>query len=631
MLDGVDRSKVRLTTAQALVRYLQAQYSERDGQTQRLIPAMLGIFGHGNVAGLGQALQEHGLDLAYYQARNEQSAVHTAAGYAKANRRMVTLACTSSIGPGATNMISGAATATTNRIPVLLLASDYYATRRQGDVLQQLEHPVDADLSVNDCFRPVSRFFDRVSRPEQLLTALPEAMRVLTDPADTGAVTVSLPQDVQAEAFDYPSNFFERHVWQVERRRPDPRRVDQVVEMLRSARRPIVIAGGGVHYSDASNELRSFAETLGIPVGETFAGKGALSPDSPLALGGLGVTGTPSAGRIARDADLVLCVGTRLSDFTTGSRSAFQNPDARFVGINVGSRDANKLGALPVVADAREALKALSESASAAGLGPDPAYLRDVAAAGDDWARVQQDDVYNDVPGERMGQGQLIGAINEEARPGDTIVAAAGTPVGDLHKLWDVSAGTRCLLEFAYSCMGYEMPAGLGVRMAQPEGEVYVLIGDGTYLMNPTELVTAAQEGLKITVVVSVNHGFQSIHQLQMGRAGHNFGTEFRERDSGSGRLDGGYLEVDYAGNAESLGARVWHATTTDEVTEALKEAREESRTCVIVVETAEHRYLPGSDVWWDIAPAEVSGDGVVQELRADYERERDSLQRFYY
>lgn len=625
------QATVRLTVAQALVRYLQTQYSERDGKTRRLIPALFGIFGHGNVAGLGQALIEYGDDLPYYQPCNEQSMVHTAIGYAKANLRLATLACTSSIGPGATNMISGAATATINRLPVLLLASDYYVTRHQGPVLQQLEHPVSADLSVNDCLRPVSRFFDRISRPEQLLTALPEAMRVLTDPVETGAVTLSLPQDIQAHAYDYPAHFFAPRTWSIERPLPQPQRIAEAVRLLAQAKRPVIIAGGGVHYAEAWSALQTFAETFGIPVGETFAGKGALRHNDTLLLGGYGVTGTPAAAQIVAAADLVICIGTRLTDFTTGSHSVFQHPAVKFIHINVSSHDAYKLGALPIIADARTALQALVQAGQAAGIQPQAAYLDEVAAVKTKWQRQLNTEVYIQHAGEALSQGQLVGILNEEAQAGDTIIAAAGSPPGDLHKLWSVHNGTHCHLEFGYSCMGYELPAGLGVRMAQPHGEVYVLIGDGTYLMNPSELVTAVQEGLKVTVIVSENHGYQVIRQLQMNRVGHSFGNEFRARDAATRRLEGDYLPIDFAKNAESMGARTWRATTAEQVRAALQAARQETQTCVIVVETEKHRYLPGSNVWWDVASAEVTNDAVTYELRKAYEEDRDRLQRFYY
>src|SRR5262245_40420972 len=552
------KTTTRLTTAQALVKFLQAQFSKRDGTTRRLIPAVFGIFGHGNVAGLGQALHEYGRDLPYHHTWNEQAMVHTAIGYAKANLRLSTLACTSSIGPGATNMVTGAATATVNRLPVLLLPGDYYATRHQGIVLQQLEHPISADASVNDCFRPVSRFFDRISRPEQLLTALPEAMRVLTDPAETGAVTISLPQDVQSHAYDYPTEFFSQRFWQVERRQPEPERIQEAVALLSKAKRPVIVAGGGVLYSDAGEELQAFAEAFGIPVGDASAGKGAMRNKSVLLLGGIGVTGTPCAGTIASQADLVICVGTRLTDFTTGSNSLFQNPDVKFIGINVQGRDAYKLGALPILADARDALRSLSAAARLANLSPNRSYVEEVTAATKAWDRRLQEEVYHQALGEALSQGHLIGILNSVARPGDTVVAAAGTAPGDMLGLWDATGGKVGHLEFGFSCMGYEIPASLGVRMAQREGEVYALVGDGTYLMNPTELVTAMQEKWKITVVISENHGYQSIHRLQRGRAGHSFGNEFRSRDGKANRLDGQFLAIDFAKNAESMGARVW-------------------------------------------------------------------------
>jgi len=623
--------KTRLTMAQAIVKYLQVQFSERDGQTRRLIPAAFGIFGHGNVAGIGQALYEYGEDLPYYQPCNEQSMVHTAIGFAKASQRLATLACCSSIGPGATNMVTGAATATINRLPVLLFPSDYYATRHQGPVLQQLEHPISADVSVNDCFRPVSRFFDRISRPEQLLTALPEAMRVLTDPVETGAVTLALPQDVQAHAYDYPANLFEKRIWRIERRIPDPQRIKEAVGMLLESKRPLIVAGGGVHYAQAWDELKAFSEAFGIPVCETFGGKGAIRNASPLQLGGFAVTGTPCAGKIAREADLVICVGTRLTDFATGSQSAFNNPEVRFLNINVTGHDAHKQGALPLVADAREALRTLTQSAKAAGVKPNAVYVQEITGLKEKWERQLKDEVFQQVPGEAMSQGQLIGVLNGEAKSGDIIITAAGSPPGDLMKIWDATGGRACQLEFGYSCMAYEIPAGLGARMAQPDGEIYVYIGDGTYLMNPTEIVTAVQEGLKITIVISENHGYQCIRGLQMARAGQSFGNEFRARDRKTNRLEGAYLKIDFAKNAESMGARAWNANTPEALRKALQEARSETGPCVIVVETEKYRSLPGSEVWWDVAVAEVSQDPVTQKLRAEYERDRDRLQRFHY
>ncbi len=625
------QEQIRLTTAQAVVKYLSVQYSERDGKERRFIPAMFGIFGHGNVAGIGQALFEYGQDLTYHQPCNEQSMVHTASGYAKVNHRMAIIACTASIGPGSTNMVTGAATETINHLPVLLLPSDYYATRYQGPVLQQIEHPVSADVSVNDCFRPVSRFFDRIMRPEQLLTALPEAMRVLTDPAATGTVTISLPQDVQAHAYDYPVSFFDKRVWRVERRPPTSDRIAEAVTLLQAARRPMIIAGGGVHHSEAWSELKTFAEQCGIPVGETFGGKGAMKSASPWGIGGFGVAGTPHGGKIAAEADLIIAIGTRLTDFSTGSQSAFQHPDVKFIGINVAGHDAYKQGALPVLGDAREALTALTIAAAEAGITPDTAYLEEVTSARAAYDKTLQEEVYIDHPDEAMSQAQLLQTLNNEAQAGDCVVAAAGSPPGDLLRLWDVTGGAACYMEFGFSCMGWEIPAGLGARMSGKHNEVYVYIGDGTYLMNPTELMTAMQEGLKITIVLSENHGYQIIRSLQMARAGRSFGNEFRGRDSETNKLEGGYLPIDFVKNAESLGARAWHATTPNALRQALREARSETRSCVIVCETESHRYLPPTGVWWDIASAEATNDPMTRKLREGYEAERRTGQRFYY
>jgi 3D-(3,5/4)-trihydroxycyclohexane-1,2-dione acylhydrolase (decyclizing) len=603
-VDGT--TDARLTVAQAVVRFLQAQYSRRDGEEERLIPALFGIFGHGNVAGLSQALAEYGDELPYYQPFNEQSMVHTAAGYAKAKRRRATLACTSSIGPGATNMVTGAALATINRLPVLLLPSDYYASRRQGPVLQQLEHPVSFDQSVNDCFRPVSRFFDRIVRPDQLVESLPEAMRVLTSPDETGAVTIALPQDVQSEAFTWPGRLFERRVWELERRPPVEARVADFVELLRSSRRPFLIAGGGVFYSEAWDALAEMAGAFGIPVGETSAGKGAFRGDEDLQLGGVGVTGNPAAAALASRADLVICVGTRLADFPTGSHSLFQHPEVRFASINVSGHDAHKLRALALLADAREGLQAVTAACREAGIAPDPAYVEECRRALCDWRDRLERDVFRTEDGAPLTQAAMIGIVNRAARAGDTIVAAAGSPPGDLLQLWDCSGGREAHIEFGYSCMGYEIPASLGVRLAQPEGEVYTFIGDGTYLMSPSEIATAVQEGLKITVLISKNDGFQCIRDLQLRSSGIDFGNEFRAREPRSNRLAGSFVEIDYAANASSFGARAWTAETAGELETALAESRAEPRPSVIVVRTDRYRRAPASDVWWDVAPAEV-------------------------
>jgi 3D-(3,5/4)-trihydroxycyclohexane-1,2-dione acylhydrolase (decyclizing) len=620
-------STLRMTTAQALVRYLAAQHSERDDRRRRLIGGMFGIFGHGNVAAIGQALESQDA-LTYLQARNEQSMVHSATAYAKASRRLSTYACSSSIGPGATNMVTGAALATVNRLPVLLLPGDTYATRRQGPVLQQLEHPSAGDVSVNDCFRPVARFFDRIARPEQLMTALPEAMRVLTSPEEAGAVVIALPQDIQAEAYDFPERFFDERVWEVRRPQPDPRGVERVAGLLAAARRPLIVAGGGVLYSEAEAELAALAERHGIPVAETFGGKGAVQQSRWWGLGGIGLEGNPACNEIAASADLVLSVGTRLTDFATGSQSLFQDPDVRFAAINVVDRDAHKQGAAGIVADAREALRALAAALAGRGASVDESYRREVVERRDRWEQARDAALHDDHEA-GMTQGRLIGVMQDAAAPGDTIIAAAGGPPGDLLKAWDATDGRTCHLEFGFSCMGYELPAALGVRLAQPDGEVVAFIGDGTFLMSPTELVTALQERLKITLVISENHGFQVIRRLQMLRAGHAFGNEFRARD-GDGRLGGEYLGLDLAKVAEGLGATALRAGTPDEVAAALRQARATDGPVVVVVETLPHVDLPGAGVWWDVAPAEVSEDEVVRRLRAEYDADRERLQRWY-
>ena len=623
---------VRLTMGQALIKFLQAQYTEYDGEQQRFIPAIWGIFGHGNVSGLSQALWEYGDDLPYYQPANEQSMVHAASGYARTRLRLQTFACTSSIGPGATNMITGAATAHINRLPVLLLPSDYYATRFQGQVLQDIEHPISMDMSVTDCFRAVSQFFDRITRPEQILYALPEAMRVMADPVDAGPATIALPQDIQSMAFDYPLNFFEKKIWRIERRPPNERRIEEAAALLQTAERPYILAGGGVHYAKAWQELRQFSDAFGIPVGETHAGRGALREESPLLIGGSGHTGTPLSGKYARDADLVFLIGTRLADFATGSYSAWQNPAVKFISINVSAAHAHKLGALPIVADAREALRRLIAVGRTAGVKPHAGYVESVAVDRDAWRRRKRDTVYVQYPDERMSQAQVIGVLNAFMNAGDTLVCAAGTPPGDLHQLFEATAGRRLHLEFGNSCMGYDIPGAIGVRLARPDaGEVYVFLGDGNYMLHPMELKTAIQEGVKLTVILLQNDGFQSIHGHQKVLVGHSLGNEFRVRNRETGKLDDGdFVDIDYAKNAESIGLRAWHASDEAELKQALSEARQERRSCMIVAPIERYSRLPRSGIWWDVFGAEVTNDETTKQLVN--EREAGRLgQRFYW
>jgi 3D-(3,5/4)-trihydroxycyclohexane-1,2-dione acylhydrolase (decyclizing) len=648
-MGNTSRGTVRLTVAQALVRYLSRQYSVADGHRRRLIPASLGIFGHGNVAGLGQALDQLSDALPFIQGRNEQALVHMASGFAKATRRHATFAVTASIGPGAMNLVTGAALATVNRLPVLLLPGDTYATRRQGPVLQQLQHPVEADTSVNDALRPVSRFFDRISRPEALLTALPAAMRVLTDPAGTGAVVLSLPQDVQSHAYDWPAELFAERDWVIRRPVPDPEEIDAVARLLAAAEKPLIIAGGGVIYSGATSELGELAAAAGIPVAETFAGKGAVQQRAWWQLGGIGLEGTPATNELAAEADVVLTVGSRLTDFATASQSLFANPDVRFASINVDVRDAGRLGATAIVADAKRALVALTRAVQDSGISSPAEWQRQVRARKDQWlaeraAALDPDTAFDKsaVQAESdvmtsteavLTQGQIIGLLQEQAQPGDTIIAAAGGPPGDLQKVWDATERRYCHLEFGFSCMGYEIPAGLGVRLAVPDRSKRVLsfIGDGTFLMAPTELVTAVQERLPVTVVISENHGYQAIHRLQMLRSGQEFGNEFRYRDDAltlsdgqaadkPARLDGEYLRLDLVQIASGLGAHAVRATTAAEVRDALTDTRDHDGPVVIVIPAIPHAELPGAGVWWDVAPAEVADQEMVAQLRAEYE-----------
>jgi 3D-(3,5/4)-trihydroxycyclohexane-1,2-dione acylhydrolase (decyclizing) len=607
----------RLTTGQALVRWLAAQWSERDGERRRAIPAIFGIFGHGNVLGLGQALAQEGAELPLYQPKNEQAMVHTALGYAKAARRLQTLACTASIGPGATNMLTGAATATVNRLPVLLLPADTFASRRSGVVLQQLERPGAGDVSVNDAFRPLSRHFDRVARPEQLLDALPEAMRVLFDPAEAGAVTVALHQDVLGESADFPRRFFEPRVWPVVRRPPAEREVEAAAGVLAAARRPLVIAGGGVRYSAAERALAEFAEATGIPVAETSAGKGVM-PAGPLCVGGIGVNGTGAANRVAERADAVLCVGTRLTDFTTASRSLFQEPAVRFVAINVSGADAHKLSATPVVADARLALTALAGRIEPVAT----AYRDEVAATLRSWEADLAADLRTGSD-RGMTQGEVYAALNAAAEPGDWVVAAAGWAPGDLLKAWRVPPSGHAHLEFGYSCMGHEIPAALGIRLHDgPGAEIVVVIGDGTFLMAPTELVTAAQEDLKLTVVVLDNGAYGSIDQLALTKTGVSVGNRFERRD-------GAPVSVDIAAAAEGFGCRGVRADDAAGLARALADARAGDTTTVIHCQTVPGRPLLDSGAFWDLGVPETAGDAPVRALAERHLRERTARQRW--
>ncbi|HEX9598390.1 MAG TPA: 3D-(3,5/4)-trihydroxycyclohexane-1,2-dione acylhydrolase (decyclizing) [Gaiellaceae bacterium] len=620
-------STVRLTTAQALVRFLAEQYVERDGVEHRFFGGCFGIFGHGNVAGIGEALYESPELLTYYQARNEQGMVHAAAGYARMRNRLGALVCTSSIGPGATNMVTGAALATINRLPVLLLPGDVFASRKPDPVLQQLEVPWAGDVSVNDCFRPVSRYFDRIWRPEQVIPAALQAMRVLVNQAETGAVTLASPQDVQAEAYDFPEEFLRRRTWRVPRPLPDEAALAEAAARIRAARRPLIVAGGGVIYSEATDALSALCESTGIPVGETQAGKGSLPHDHPSALGGIGATGTLAANRLAAGADLVIGIGTRWSDFTTASKTAFQNPEVRFVNVNAADFDAAKHAGLALVGDARATIERLA--ALLAGWSVDHDYREEAARLNGEWdAEVER--LYTLGHGPLPAQSEVLGAVNSAAEPRDVVVCAAGSMPGDLHKLWRTRDPKGYHVEYGYSCMGYEIAGGLGVKMAAPEREVYVLVGDGSYLMLPGEIVTSLQEGLKLTIVLVDNHGFNSIGSLSRSLGLDGFGTLYRFRRDGSLGLDSDpspapVLPLDLAANAESLGARVIRTRTIEELRAGLAAAKEETRTTVIAVEVDRYEGVPSYESWWDVAVAEVSDVDSVREAREQYEAARRS------
>jgi 3D-(3,5/4)-trihydroxycyclohexane-1,2-dione acylhydrolase (decyclizing) len=620
---------MRLTMAQAVVKFLTQQYVARDGVEQPFFAGVWGIFGHGNVAGLGQALEELKLEMAYHRPQNEQGMVHAAIGYAKMKNRLQTFACTSSIGPGATNMITGAATATVNRLPVLLLPGDIFASRRPDPVLQQLEYPLSMDVSVNDAFIPVSRFWDRINRPEQILASLPEAMRVLTDQAETGAVTICLPQDVQAEAYDYPDNFFEKRVYQVSRVVPPTEDLQRAAELILGAERPLIIAGGGVIYSEATAALSDFADALGIPVVETQAGKGALPWNHAWNAGPIGSNGGLAANRLARDADLVIAVGTRLSDFTTASHTQFQDPDVRFVSINVSARDAFKFGAVPLVGDARVTLEALSEFLQGGRYRTASSYGDRIETLKAEWdAAVDQIRAVDDPA--NLTQANVIGMVNAASGPRDVVVCAAGGMPGDLLKLWRPVDPKGYHLEYGYSCMGYEIAGGLGAKMADPSREIYVMVGDGSYLMLHTEIVTSLEEGKKLTIVVVDNSGFQCIRNLQISTGSPSYGNELRYRDPQTGILDGPYIPIDFAANAASLGAMAMRATNETELRDALERAKSETRTVVIHVPVQKHARVPGFESWWDVPVAEVSTVPTVNEAREDYVT-HEATERFFY
>lgn len=615
-----------LTMGQAIIQFLTQQYVERDGIEKAFFAGMFGIFGHGNVAGIGQALHQYSDVFRFYQTRNEQSMVHTAAAYAKMSNRLSTFACTTSIGPGATNMLTGAAGATINRLPVLLLPGDIFSTRLVSPVLQQLESPDSQDFSVNDCFKPVSRYWDRINRPEQIITALPEAMRVLTSQAETGTVTLALPQDVQAEAFPYPEQLFEKRIYTIPRPRADANLLNRAVQWISNSEKPLIIAGGGVIYSEATEQLAKFAEQTGIPVGETFAGKGSLRYDHPQNLGAIGATGTPGANIAARETDLVIAIGTRLSDFTTASKTAFQNPNVRFIAINIAEFDAAKHAALPLVADARVTLSELSDAIGTYRINSD--YATQIEKYRDAWEE-EVERLFRLDHQPLPSQSEVIGVVNEFSRPEDVVVCAAGSLPGDLHKLWRTRNPKQFHLEYGYSCMGYEIAGGLGIKMADPTRDVYVLVGDGSYLMLAQEIITSIQEGYKLIIVLINNDGHSSIGGLSQATGAQGFATRFRYRDDNTGELKGDTLPVDLAANAESLGANVIEATTTQSLKAALQEARESDRTTVVKIDVDFDVRVPQYESWWDVPVAEVSEVDSAKEAYQAY-KEAKQKERYF-
>jgi 3D-(3,5/4)-trihydroxycyclohexane-1,2-dione acylhydrolase (decyclizing) len=607
----------RLTMSQAVIQFLLQQQVERDGKRHPFFAGCFGIFGHGCIAGLGQALQQYP-KFRYYMTKNEQASVHIATAFAKMSNRLRACACLSSIGPGATNMVTGAATATINRIPVLLMPGDIFARRNVAPVLQQLEQPYSQDLSVNDAFKPVSRYWDRINRADQIITALPEAMRVLTSQAETGAVTLALPQDVQTEAWDYPVELFEERVWYIPRPAPEATLLDRAVDLIRASKKPLIVAGGGVLYSEAHDALAKFTSQTGIPAGETQAGKGSLPYNHPQNMGAIGVTGTFAANILAREADLVIGIGTRYSDFTTASKTAFAHPKVRFININVAEFDAFKHSGLPMVADARAAIESLGKALR--GWQVSAAYRKRAEKLNRDWDR-EVDRLYHTETGVPVSQAEVIGAVNDFARPQDVVLCAAGSLPGDLHRLWRTRNPKGYHLEYGYSCMGYEIAGGLGVKMAAPDREVYVMVGDGSWLMMSSELATSVQEGYKLTVVMLDNHGFQSIGGLSRAIGSGGFGTNYRFRDAKSGHLDGAPVPIDYAANARSLGAQVISVRDIPELKDALKKASQQTKTTVIVMETDPEKRAPGYESWWDVPIAEVSEIHSVREARKEFER----------
>ncbi|WP_122739933.1 3D-(3,5/4)-trihydroxycyclohexane-1,2-dione acylhydrolase (decyclizing) [Pseudomonas viridiflava] len=630
-------STTRLTMAQALVKFLDNQYVEIDGVQSKFVAGVFTIFGHGNVLGLGQALEQDSGELVVHQGRNEQGMCHAAIGFAKQHLRRKIYACTSSVGPGAANMITAAATASANRIPLLLLPGDVYASRQPDPVLQQIEQFHDLSISTNDAFKAVSKYWDRINRPEQLMSAALNAMRVLTDPADTGAVTLSLPQDVQAEAWDYPDSFLQKRVHRIDRRPPSQAMLDDALALLVGKRKPLLICGGGVRYSGAAQALQAFAERFGIPFAETQAGKSAIVSAHPLNMGGIGETGTIAANRLAKEADLIIGVGTRYSDFTTASKWLFQNPDVQFLNLNVGAFDVQKLDGVQVLADAQVALQALTgqlenrDYRAAWGDAPRAARAELDAEVDRVYAVEYQPEGFvpeiNDhmdpavlrdfieLTGSCLTQSRVLGILNQNLPADAVIVAAAGSLPGDLQRAWRSTGVDTYHVEYGYSCMGYEVNAALGVKLAQPQREVFALVGDGSYMMLHSELATSIQERRKINIVLLDNMTFGCINNLQMEHGMNSFGTEFRFRNEDTGQLDGDFVPVDFAMSAAAYGCKTYKVSTAEQLLEALADAQLQTVSTLIDIKvlpkTMIHKYLS----WWRVGVAEVSTTGTTAQV----------------
>jgi 3D-(3,5/4)-trihydroxycyclohexane-1,2-dione acylhydrolase (decyclizing) len=604
--------KIRLTMAQALLRFLDAQYVELDGTEHKFVHGVMGIFGHGNVTGIGEALEYGGTGLRYIQGHNEQGLVHAATAFAKQKNRLGIYACTSSIGPGATNMITGAAAATVNRIPVLLLPGDTFADRQPDPVLQQIETPWDYTINANSAFKPVSRYWDRIERPEQLMVAGLNAMRVLTDPVETGAVTLCLPQDTQAEAYDYPESFFAKRIWHLDRRPLHSRQLKEAVALLSQAEKPLIIAGGGVHYSLATETLREFAKTFRIPVCETQAGKSAMSWKDEMSVGGVGVTGTSAANLLVKDADVVLVVGSRLQDFTTASKQGFAE-NAKILHLNVSQYDGLKMDSVALQADAKSGLESLHNALQTAGYQTSPEYRERIAQLQAEW-NAEVDRLYQLTSAEGNVQTLIVGALNEFMAPEDVILCAAGSLPGDLHRLWRSELPKTYHLEYGYSCMGYEVSGGLGAKLALDQGEVYVIVGDGSYLMLHSEFLTTLKEHVKINVVLLDNSGYQCIKNLQMAHGSVGFGNEFRHREESTGRLTGEITPVDFKKYAEALGVKAFHAENVDEFREALQAAKQEKISTLIEVKVLPGTMTDGYHSWWRVGVPEVSNSKITTD-----------------